>query len=311
MTCRLVYSIEIGVSMKGIVLAGGAGSRLYPLTSIVTKQLQPIYDKPMIFYPISLLMMCGIREVLIITTSYDQPFFQKLLGAGERYGIKIEYAVQPEPKGIAQAYLIAEVFLQGSDSMMVLGDNLFHGNFACFRNAVAKQKDKEAGLKAQVFAYQVTDPERYGVVEFDKKTRKVISIVEKPKNPRSPFAIPGLYLFDKSAPQRVKDQKPSPRGELEITDLINSYLNEGSLRVEQINRGMAWLDTGTPQSLLEANAFIAAIEQRQGLKVACLEEIAMRMGFYNLEYFDSVISSTPNGSYKTYLEVIKKEYLES
>lgn len=297
--------------MKGIVLAGGAGSRLYPLTSIVTKQLQPIYDKPMIFYPLSLLMMCGIREVLIITTPYDQPFFKKLLGHGERYGIEIHYEIQPEPKGIAQTYLIGENFLRGSDSMMVLGDNLFHGNFACFRDAVAKQKNKPDGLKAQVFAYQVTDPERYGVVEFDKKSKKVISIVEKPKNPKSPFAIPGLYLFDQTVTERVKDQKPSPRGELEITDLINSYLNEGSLRVELINRGMAWLDTGTPQSLLEANAFIAAIEQRQGLKVACLEEIAMRMKFYDLAYFEKVIAETPNGSYRTYLEIIKKEYLDS
>jgi len=296
--------------MKGIILAGGAGSRLYPLTSIVTKQLQPIYDKPMIYYPLSLLMMCSIKEVLIITTEYDQPFFKKVLNDGSRFGISIHFEVQAEPKGIAQAYLIGEKFLQGEDSLMVLGDNLFHGNFSSFRSAVTRQVSKEGGLKAQVFAYPVTDPERYGVVEFDKKTKEVLSIVEKPENPKSNYAIPGLYLMDGSAPERVRVQKPSPRGELEITDLIQSYLDEGSLRVEVISRGMAWLDTGTPQSLLEANSYIAALEQRQGFKVACLEEIGLRMNFVDKAHFKKVIEETPNSPYRDYLEMILKEYEE-
>jgi len=296
--------------MKGIILAGGAGSRLYPLTSIVTKQLQPIYDKPMIYYPLSLLMMCGVREVLIITTEYDKPFFENVLSDGARFGISIHFEVQAEPKGIAQAYLIGEKFLAGEDSIMVLGDNLFHGNFASFRSAVKHQLAKEGGLRAQVFAYPVTDPERYGVVEFDKKTKKVLSIVEKPENPRSNYAIPGLYLMDGSAPERAKVQKPSPRGELEITDLIQSYLDEDSLRVEVISRGMAWLDTGTPQSLLEASSYIAALEQRQGFKVACLEEIGLRMGFVDTDHFRKVINDTPNSPYQDYLKIILKEYEE-
>lgn len=296
--------------MKGIILAGGAGSRLYPLTSVVTKQLQPIYDKPMIYYPLSLLMMCGVRDILIITTEYDQPFFKNLLGDGARFGINLHFEIQPEPKGIAQAYLIGENFLEGKDSLMVLGDNLFHGNFSSFRDAVEKQKKKADGLKAQVFAYPVTDPERYGVVEFDKKTKEVKSIVEKPTHPKSNYAIPGLYLLDGTAPDRVKSQKPSPRGELEITDLIQSYLDDGSLRVEVISRGMAWLDTGTPQSLLEANAYIAALEQRQGFKVACLEEISLRMNFINTQKFKAIIEETPKSPYRDYLNIILKEYEE-
>jgi len=296
--------------MKGIILAGGAGSRLYPLTSVVTKQLQPIYDKPMIYYPISLLMMCGIKDILIVTTEYDQPFFINLLGDGSRFGVNLQFKIQPEPKGIAQAYLIGEEFLEGQDSLMVLGDNLFHGNFSSFRAAVKQQESKEGGLKAQVFAYPVTDPERYGVVEFDKKSKEVKSIVEKPKNPKSNYAIPGLYLMDGSAPERAKNQKPSSRGELEITNLIQSYLDEGSLRVEVISRGMAWLDTGTPQSLLEANSYIATLEQRQGFKVACLEEIGLRMGFVDTGHFRKVINETPNSPYRDYLNVILKEYEE-
>ena len=293
--------------MKGIVLAGGTGSRLYPMTQVITKQLQPIYDKPMIYYPISLLMMMGIKEVLIITTPHDNPHFKNLLGDGKRFGIKIVYEIQDEPKGIAQAYEIGKEFINGEDSMMVLGDNLFHGDFSDFRLAVDKQKKKENGLKAQVFAYHVQDPERYGVVEFDKVTQKVLSIEEKPSEPKSNYAIPGVYIFDGSAPERVVNQKPSARGELEITDLIQSYLEDNSLSTQIIGRGMAWLDTGTPQSLLEANAFIAALEQRQGLKVACLEEIALRMNFLTLSEFKRVIEETPNSPYRNYLEIIAKE----
>lgn len=292
--------------MKGIILAGGAGSRLYPLTSVVTKQLQPIYDKPMIYYPLSLLMMCGIKETLIISTEYDLPFFERLLGDGSRFGISIEYKIQKEPKGIAQAYLIGETFLDGQDSMMILGDNLFHGNFNNFRKAADDHLAKKDNFKAQVFAYYVNDPERYGVVEFDKDF-KVLSIEEKPETAKSNYAIPGLYMFDGSAPERARNQKPSPRGELEITDLVKSYLDEGTLKVGLINRGMAWLDTGTPQSLLEANSYISTIEQRQGLKVACLEEIAVRMNYININQFKTVIEETPNSPYREYLELILRE----
>ncbi len=294
--------------MKGIILAGGAGSRLYPLTKVMTKQLQPIYDKPMIYYPMSLLMMTGIKEILLVTTPHDQIHFQNLLGSGERFGLKIDYEVQAEPKGIAEAYTIAEKFLDGEDSMMILGDNLFHGNFDCFRKAVKKQLEKKDGVKAHIFAYPVQDPERYGVVEFEKSTGRVLSIEEKPKHPKSHFAIPGLYLLDGSAPERVKNQKPSHRGELEITDLNQTYLDEGALNVEVISRGMAWLDTGTPQSFLEANSYIGAVEQRQGFKVACLEEIALRMEFISVLDFKNIIEETPKSPYKEYLELICEEY---
>lgn len=296
--------------MKGIILAGGAGSRLYPLTKVITKQLQPIYDKPMIYYPLSLLMMVGIKEIMIITTELDQPCFKRLLGDGQHLGIDLQFKVQDEPNGIAQAYTIAEDFLNGDDSTMILGDNLFHGDFTCFREAVKKQNEKKDNVKAHIFAYPVKDPERYGVVEFDKETNKVISIEEKPSSPKSNFAIPGLYILDGSAPERVRNQKPSHRGELEITDLNQTYLDEGSLNVEPINRGMAWLDTGTPQSFLEANSYIGAVEQRQGFKVACLEEIALRMKYITIEEFTSCIEQTPNSPYKDYLELIKKEYQE-
>lgn len=297
--------------MKGIILAGGAGSRLYPLTRVVTKQLQPIYDKPMIFYPLSLLMMCGIKDVLIITTEFDQPFFKTLLGDGSRFGIKLAFEIQQAPKGIAEAYLIAESFLGGSASLMILGDNLFHGNFAPFRSAVKALENNEADCSARIFAYPVSDPERYGVVEFDSKTMNVLSIEEKPKAPKSNYAIPGLYLFDGSAPLRAKNLKASDRGELEIIDLIKSYLNDQKLKVELINRGMAWLDTGTPQSLLEANSYIAAIEQRQGLKVACLEEVGLRMKLLSIEEFDLSADDTPNSPYKDYLLAISKEFKKS
>ena len=255
-------------------------------------------------------MMTGIKEVLIITTPHDQPHFKSLLGDGSRFGISIHYEVQDEPKGIARAYTIGEKFLDGEDSMMILGDNLFHGNFQCFRDAVEKQKKKENGVKAHIFAYPVADPERYGVVEFDKKTGRVISIEEKPSNPKSHFAIPGLYILDGSAAERVRNQKPSHRGELEITDLNQTYLDEGALNVEVISRGMAWLDTGTPQSFLEANSYIGALEQRQGFKVACLEEIAFRMKFIDETQFKAIIEDTPNSPYRDYLGMILKEFGE-
>lgn len=293
--------------MKGVVLAGGSGSRLYPITNIFSKQLQPVYDKPMIYYPLSLLMLCGIREIMIISTPRDLPFFKELLGDGQQFGVEITFQEQLAPKGIAEAFILGEKFINNDDVMLVLGDNLFYGNFTNFRNAAAKQIEKKAGNHAHIFAYQVRDPERYGVLEFDKKSQKVLSIEEKPIKPKSNWAIPGLYLFDSSCSKRSKDQKPSLRGELEITDLIKSYLSEGKLGFETINRGMAWFDTGTPQSLLEASSFIGAIEQRQGMKVACLEEIALRAKFMTTSEYQKIISKIPSCDYRRYLEQILKE----
>ncbi len=295
--------------MKGIILAGGTGTRLYPLTKVMTKQLQPIYDKPMIYYPLSLLMLCGIKEILIISTEQDLPNFKNLLGDGRHLGVKFDYVVQDSPRGIADAFILGEEFLSGSPSMLILGDNLFYGDYSPFRQAIKKQVSdfKEKKSSAHVFAYAVSDPGRYGVVEFDSETRRVLSIEEKPKKPKSSYAIPGLYLFDETVSQRARHQAPSPRGELEITDLMATYLNEGTLKVETINRGMAWLDTGTPKSLLEAWSFIAALEERQGLKVACLEEIALRMNFIDKNGLTQIIESIPKGPYQHYLINVLQE----
>ena len=262
----------------------------------------------MIYYPLSLLMMMDIKDILIISTPHDIPHFKNLLGSGNDIGVNISYAIQPEPKGIAQAYIIGEDFINNDHSMMVLGDNLFHGDFNNFRNAVKNQIRNDQNSKAHIFAYPVTDPQRYGVVEFDKQSGKVISIEEKPAKPKSNFAIPGLYIFDGSSSKRAKKIAPSKRGEVEITELIKSYLSEGTLKAEVINRGMAWLDTGTPQSLLEASSYIAVLEQRQGLKVACLEEIALRKGFINTKQYQRRIDSLPNSYYKEYLVNILKEF---
>ncbi len=293
--------------MKGIVLAGGSGSRLYPMTNIFSKQLQPIYDKPMIYYPLSLLMLCEIRDIMIITTPRDIPFFKELLGNGEKFGINLSFKEQLAPRGIAEAFILGEKFIDNDDVMMVLGDNLFYGNFSSFRNAVAKQIKKENGNHAHIFAYQVRDPERYGVLEFEDRSQKILSIEEKPLHPKSNWAIPGLYLFDSSCSSLAKNQKPGPRGELEITDLIKSYLRDHKLGFETINRGMAWFDTGTPQSLLEASSFIGAIEQRQGMKVACLEEIALRVKFLSISQYESKIGQIPNCDYRRYLEQVLRE----
>ena len=284
--------------MKGIILSGGHGTRLHPLTLSVSKQLLPVYNKPMIYYPLALLMICGIREILLITTSKDQIHFKNILGDGKHLGIEISYTIQDKPEGIAQAYLLAEDFLNNESSVLILGDNLFHGNFKCFKEAV-RRKD----IKAQIFAYQVAHPQRYGVVEFDR-SGKVAGIEEKPKEPRSNFVIPGIYIMDSSAVERVKRLAPSKRGELEITDLINTYLVENQLHVEPIGRGMAWMDMGTPQTLLEAGNYINAIENRQGVKVACLEEIALRNGFISASSFKKLIEKMPGCSYRDYLESI-------
>ena len=292
--------------MKAIILAGGAGTRLYPATANISKQLLPVYDKPMIYYPLGLLMMCKLKEVAIITTPRDVENFKILLGDGSRFGIKIEYFIQDAPRGISEAYILTEEFLDGDDSIMILGDNVFHGNFKEFREAIKKHQSGES--KGTIFAYPVKDPERYGVVEFDRKTSKVLSIEEKPEKPKSNYAIPGLYIFDGSATKRAKNQKPSERGELEITDLIKTYLEEGELRTQVINRGMAWLDTGTPEALIEASNYIAAIEQRQGLKVACLEEIALRTGLLSEDAYKKVLNDTSKGPYQDYLKIVLKDF---
>ena len=285
---------------KGIVLAGGAGTRLYPLTLVASKQLQPVYDKPMIYYPLSTLMMAGINDILIISTPQDTPRFEALLGDGSRFGIKLTYAVQPEPKGIAQAFLVGEEFIAGQSVCLILGDNIFYGKMELDR-IVGNLSDG-----ATIFGYPVTDPERYGVVEFDR-SGKVLSIEEKPAQPRSHYAVPGLYLYDRNVVEITRNLKPSPRGELEITDVNLEYLRRGTLRVEKLGRGIAWLDTGTHMSLLEASHFIGTLEARQGLKIACLEEIAFRMGFIDQTQMGRLIQETPKSSYRDYLEMVLRD----
>jgi glucose-1-phosphate thymidylyltransferase len=282
---------------KGIILAGGAGTRLYPLTLVASKQLQPVYDKPMIYYPLATLMAAGIRDILIISTPQDIPRFEDLLGDGSRWGIRLSYAVQPEPKGIAQAFLIGENFIAGDPVCLILGDNLFYGKMG-LDGIVA-----EFNAGARVFGYPVTDPERYGVVEFDR-AGKVLSIEEKPQKPKSHYAVPGLYLYDGNVVELARNLKPSARGELEITDLNLEYLQRGELMVEKLGRGIAWLDTGTHMSLLEASHFIGTLEARQGLKIACLEEVAFSKGFIDETQMQSVIDQTPKSSYREYLEAV-------
>ena len=286
---------------KGIILAGGAGSRLYPLTLVASKQLQPVYDKPMIYYPLATLMMAGIRDILIISTPQDTPRFEGLLGSGKQWGINLSYAVQAEPKGIAQAFLVGEDFIAGDSVALILGDNIFYGKMG-FDRIVA-----EFTSGARVFGYPVHDPERYGVVEFDQEG-KVLSLEEKPARPRSHFAIPGLYLYDGQVVEIARGLTPSPRGELEITDVNKAYLGKGELRVERLGRGIAWLDTGTHESLLEASHFIGTLEMRQGLKIACLEEIALRQGFVDQRLMKENIEATPQSSYRDYLARVLREY---
>ena len=286
---------------KGIVLAGGAGSRLYPLTLVASKQLQPVYDKPMIYYPMATLMLAGIRDILIISTPQDIPRFEALLGDGSRWGINLSYKVQPEPKGIAQAFLVGEEFIGNENVALILGDNVFYGKME-FDRTVA-----EFSTGAMVFGYPVQDPERYGVVEFDKEG-KVLSIEEKPAQPKSQYAIPGLYLYDRNVVEITRALKPSARGELEITDVNKTYLEQQQLRVEKLGRGIAWLDTGTHESLLEASHFIGTLEARQGLKIACLEEIALHQGFIDRQEMEKVIADTPASSYRAYLERVLREF---
>ncbi len=285
---------------KGIILAGGSGSRLFPLTLVASKQLQPVYDKPMIYYPLATLMTAGIKDILLISTPHDTPRFEALLGNGSRWGITISYAVQPEPKGIAQAFLVGEKFIDNQPVCLILGDNIFYGKMNLDRIV------SEFTTGARVFGYQVNDPERYGVVAFDSDG-KVLSIEEKPHQPKSHFAVPGLYLYDSNIVAVAKSIQPSSRGELEITDVNLDYLRRGELMVERLGRGIAWLDTGTHKSLLEASNFIETIESRQGLKIACLEEIALRRRFIDCQQMKEVIESTPNSSYKQYLQRVYDE----
>jgi len=281
---------------KGIILAGGSGTRLYPVTMAVSKQLLPIYDKPMIYYPLSALMLTGIREVAIISTPRDLPQFKALLGNGSDWGMSFDYIVQPSPDGLAQAYILAEDFLGGAPSTMVLGDNVFFGEDLPDRLAAADQRSSGG----TVFGYRVSDPERYGVVEFDK-AGTVLSIVEKPEKPKSSYAVTGIYFLDGDAPRRAREIKPSPRGELEITDLLNSYRQEGALNVEKLGRGFAWLDTGTHESLLEAALFIRTIEERQNLKVGCPEEIAFENGWISAEKLRELAKPYLKTQYGKYL----------
>lgn len=285
---------------KGIILAGGAGSRLYPISLVASKQLQPVYDKPMIYYPLATLMMAGIRDILVISTPQDTPRFAALLGDGSRWGIRLSYKVQPEPKGIAQAFLVGEEFIAGEAVCLILGDNIFYGKMELNKIVLEFQSG------ALIFGYYVNDPERYGVVEFDS-AGKAISIEEKPKKPKSNYAVPGLYLYDRQITEIAKAMKPSARGELEITDVNMEYLRRGGLHVIPLGRGIAWLDTGTHTSLLEASHFIGTLEARQGLKIACLEEIAFRLGYIDAKKMKQVIEDTPKSSYRDYLERIFKE----
>ena len=288
------------MNKKAILLAGGAGTRLYPLTKIVCKQLLPVYDKPMICYPLATLMLGGLRDVLIISTPKDLPMLQDYLGDGAQLGIRIEYAGQPKPEGIAQAFLIGADFLGGSGASLILGDNIFYGKLDFYRNSLAIERG------ACIFGYQVRDPERYGVVEFGPDGRAV-SLEEKPKHPKSNFAIPGLYVYDGRVVEFCRQLRPSARGELEITDLNSVYLQRNELHVKPLGRGMAWLDTGTQTSLLEASNYIATIEHRQGLKIACLEEVAYRMGFIDQAQLERIVDALPKGEYREYLRLVCAE----
>lgn len=291
--------------MKGIILAGGSGTRLFPMTRVVSKQLLPVYDKPVIYYPLSTLMLAGIKEILIISTPRDLPMIEGLLGDGAQLGLKLSYVAQPKPEGIAQAFLIGADFIGQDPVCMILGDNLFYSN------ELHRQLQAAASMKsgATVFAYRVQDPERYGVVEFGPD-KKVVSVEEKPTKPKSSWAITGLYFYDRTVVARARSLKPSARGEYEITDLNQTYLNDRALHVEKMGRGVAWLDMGTPDSLLSSSQFVQTIENRQGMKIACIEEIALHMGFINHTQLASLIETLPQSDYSKYLKRVLVESAE-
>ena len=291
--------------MKGIILAGGSGTRLYPITQVVSKQLLPVYDKPMIYYPLSVLMLAGLREILVISTPQDLPLFQDLLGDGSQWGLTFDYAEQPRPEGIAQAFIIGKEFVGNDRVCLILGDNIFYGDSlpATLRQAAAQKKG------ATIFGYWVKNPERYGVVTFDSKGR-ALDVVEKPKEPTSNWAVTGLYFYDKRVLEIATELKPSGRGELEITDVNRAYLRMKALRVEKLGRGMAWLDTGTPETLMQAANFIETIEERQGLKISCIEEIAYRMGYINAEQLEKLAQPLMGNGYGQYLmDILRYEGL--
>jgi glucose-1-phosphate thymidylyltransferase len=283
--------------MKGIVLAGGAGTRLHPLTLVISKQLLPVYDKPMIYYPLSTLMLAGIREILIITTPHDRPHFENLLGDGSQWGISLSYALQPKPEGLAQAFIIGREFAAGESVALVLGDNIFHG--AGLTKLLSDDAQRRAG--ATVFAYRVRDPQRFGIAEFDE-SGKVLSVEEKPSAPRSDWALTGLYFFDGRVSDFAANLRPSARGEYEITDLMDVYLKRGELYAERFGRGITWFDTGTHEALLDAAVFVRLIEERQKLKIACLEEIAWQQGFLSDAAFRQAVATTRNSAYREYLK---------
>jgi glucose-1-phosphate thymidylyltransferase len=290
------------MSTKGIILAAGLGTRLYPSTSVVNKQLQSIYDKPMIYYPISTLMLAGITDILIITTPMDLSNFERVIGNGRQWGLNIRYEIQFQPKGISDAFIIAERFINKDQVCLILGDNLFHGKLDFLRNAI------KTNVGGTIFGYEVNDPERYGVVEFDQEGN-VLSIEEKPHTPKSNYAIPGLYIFDSDVVSIAKTIKPSARGELEITDVQNEYRRLGKLKVSKMGRGLTWLDTGTPESMLEASQFIHIVETRQSLKVACLEEIALNQRYITPKDMEKLLSEMPKSPYKAYCKKILEEYI--
>jgi len=289
--------------MKGIILAGGSGSRLYPITKIYSKQLTLIYDKPLIYYPLSILMLGGIREILIISNEVTIPLYEKLFDDGSQIGLSIEYVVQAAPTGIAEAFILGEKFIGDDSVTLILGDNIFYGDLSFFYNALERRKG------ATIFGYQVSDPERYGIVEFDENG-KAVSIEEKPAKPKSHFAVPGLYIFDNKVVGISKSLTPSARGELEITDVNIQYMEMDKLHVERIGRGVAWLDTGTPEALLQASNFFGVIEDRQGLKVACIEEIALYKEFITKQQFEDLVNTIPNSLYREYLDKILNELIE-
>jgi glucose-1-phosphate thymidylyltransferase len=288
---------------KGIILAGGSGTRLYPISKVYSKQLTLIYDKPLIYYPLSILILGGIREILIISNRETIPLYKKLFEDGSQIGLSIEYQTQDDPNGIAEAFIIGEEFIGDGSVCLILGDNIFYGNLKFFYNALQKN------IGATIFGYQVNDPERYGIVEFDE-SNNVISIEEKPDKPKSHYAVPGLYIFDNRVAGISKNLTPSRRGELEITDVIAKYLESGELRGEKIGRGVAWLDTGTPEALLQASNFFGVIEDRQGLKVACIEEIALHKGFINIDEFENMMEKIPKSLYRNYLDGLLTEFKE-
>ena len=288
---------------KGIILAGGSGTRLYPISKVYSKQLTLIYDKPLIYYPLSILMLGGIREILIISNKETIPLYKKLFGDGSQIGLSIEYRIQDEPNGIAEAFIIGEEFIGDDSVCLILGDNIFYGKLKFFYNAL------ENNTGATIFGYQVTDPERYGIVEFDE-SNNVVSIEEKPAKPKSHYAVPGIYIFDNKVAGIAKKLTPSRRGELEITDVIAKYLELGELKGEKIGRGVAWLDTGTPEALLQASNFFGVIEDRQGLKVACIEEIALHRGFINSDQFKDMVDKIPRSLYRDYLAGLLNEIKE-